>query len=267
MNQLFNRIKMGSLSLSIAVFGLAVASPVMASALDGQGRKGASAAATTPKTSSFCTNLPNTISTVGTNISNLTGKLSSARTTREQQLAADQAKWNQEIVSSRANWDQKRQTMFTKLESRAKNATQTAAVKAYETTITNAVGVRRAANDQARTTYRSAVANTIAAKRSTIDTQLASFKGNVSSAESSAQASCQATPDQGPAIRATFQAALKSARQSYSADRKSDGTVGAQIKQLAQTRDASFHSNNAAYTVTAHAAQATLKSAFGSSKV
>ncbi|OVE78974.1 hypothetical protein BVY00_01580 [bacterium G20] len=255
MNRPFRQFKLGAIGAGL-VFSLTIFTPAMTLA-----------APATPKESPFCTNLPNTISKVSTDISNLKSKMTAERSKLDQQIAAGRAKWDQEIKNSRAKWDQERQGYFLKLEAKATTDAQKSAVKTYEAAITAAVNIRRTANDAARTTYYAGVDSAISNQRATVDGQVATFTGSVNSAESTAQSSCAATPSSGPDIRTTFQAAMKSARESYTAARKSDGNIKDQVKQLAQTRDASFKSNDATFDASSKAARDALKAAFKSTNI
>jgi hypothetical protein len=224
-------------------------------------------AATSTRESAFCTNLPTTITTVNNSIATLTGKLGTAFTNRTDTFTANRAQWDSELATKRAQWDQQRQTSFTKLEAKATTSAQKTAVQTYETTITNAVTTRRSANDAARDTFRTAALGVINGRQSTIEGQLATFKDAVTAAETTAQASCTSDPSQGVSNRTTFRDALKTAREAYTADRKSDSQVGDQIKTLAQTRDTTIKANDATFTATASAARQALKTAFGNQNV
>ncbi len=249
MNRLSRKISLGLVGLVVPFSFLAVSSS-------------ASLAATTPKTSPFCTNLLVLVTKINSSVSSLEAKMATARTNRDQKVATNDTKWDQELATDRAKWTGQRQDQFTRLEAKATTDTQKAAVKTYETTITSAIATRESANDAARATFRAGVASLIAGQRSTIDSQVGTFANAVSSAEATALSSCQATPDQGPAIRTAFQTAMKNARQAFVSDRKSDGTIGSQVKALAQTRDAAFKVNDATFVAAAKAAAAALKTAF-----
>ncbi len=216
---------------------------------------------TTPKESPFCTNLSATVSKVNTNVTNLKAKITSSFAQRDSEIASNRAKWDQEIKDNRAKWDKVRQDNFTKLETKAQTDAQKAAVKTYESAITNAVTTRRAAYDAARVTYRGAEDGAIAAKRDKINGQIANFTNGVNGAISTAQASCAATPSNGPAIRDKFSADMKAAGDTYSQDRKNDD-IGSTLKQLAQTRNAAFAAADKTFDATAQAARDALKAAF-----
>jgi hypothetical protein len=217
----------------------------------------------TPKESTFCTNLTTSISKVNTNIDNLKSKLVTSQATRNQAIVNDHTKWDQQLKDYRTKWDQQRQDNFTKLEARAKTVSQTSAIKIYETAILNAVNTRRSANDTARATYRSGVDNALLSQQNIVSGQAATFSASVINAEATAQKGCQATPTNGPSLRTSYQASMKSARETYTTARKADGNISSQIKQLATTRDASFQANDAVFKIAVSSARDALKVAFG----
>ena len=218
------------------------------------------------KTSSpFCTNLAATVAKVNGQMASLQAKLTSARTTRDNQLAANQSKWDSALEAARSKADAARQSNFAQLESKATTSAQKSAVQTYEAAVMSAVATRRAANDQARTTFRSALLGLLGAHRGQVDTQATAFSTAVKSAEDSATAACQATPAEGASIRATFQAAMKTARQTYITSRQEDSKLGSQIAQLAHTRDEAIKANDTAFLAATKSAREALKAAFASS--
>ena len=264
MNQLYKPLQRSILSLTVTIFAFGIGAPSIVSALDNNTNKAGSG---TAKTSSFCTKLPATITTIDTNFSSRIAKLTNARVSADQKHAANKIKWDSEIAANRATWDQKRQTNFTKLEVKGADAAKTTAIKAYEASITGAVDSMRTANSQARETYRIAATNAITSQRSTVDKQLATFQTAVSAAESTAQANCLAAPNDGSSIRIVFQAALKSAREAYTSDRKIDTGLSTQLKQLGKARDSAFKASSATFQAVAKTARTTLQLAFGTAKV
>ncbi|HVO86803.1 MAG TPA: hypothetical protein VMT23_03760 [Candidatus Binatia bacterium] len=228
---------------------LAMASPASALSVAGQ----------TP----FCANLPTTISTINSNIASLTGKLNTAQSSRLSTLNDRWAKADQTLTTSRAGWAAARQTQFAKLEAKATTDAQKAAVTTFESTITTAINTRESANDAARATYRSGVTSLVNTKQSTTNGQVTTFTDAVNAAEAAATAGCQSSPSSAT-NRTTFQAALKSARTTYSGDRTGDSNIATQVKALAQTRDAAIAANDATFKAAASAAETALKAAFSS---
>lgn len=219
--------------------------------------------------SPFCTNLSSNTTKITGSITSLTGKLDSARTAEDQKVASDRAKWAAEIQAARTKADTQRQDGYAKLMAKATTDTEKAAVTAYETSITDAVSVRRTANDTARATFQSGVDSARAARRSTVNSQASAFTSAVNTAISTAETSCAADSSAagGPAIRTAFIASLKSARTTFQGARKDDDKIGDQVKALAATRDAAIKANDVTFESAAKAARQTLQTVFGKSSI
>jgi hypothetical protein len=222
---------------------------------------------TSKEGTAFCSNLSALATKATGSVTEQTTKWLAAKDQRASHMTDDQAKRDQEIAANRAKWDQDRQTNFAKLEVRATTDGQKSAVKIYETTIRNAVATRRAAYDRARTTYREALANEVTTRQATIDGQIKTLKTAVTTAFATAQTSCKAKPSDGPAIRTQLQASLKSAREAFTADRKTDETVKSQVKTFATQRTDSFKSADTAFQATTQAARDALKAAFKTANI
>jgi hypothetical protein len=226
-----------------------------------------SAPVTTPavkETSPFCTNIVTNVGKLTTSLNAAKVKVDSARTDRVSQQTANRTKWDQELAANRTKSDQQRKDNFTKLEAKATTDAQKTAVKNYESTITDAIAKRRDANDAARATFRSGVDSAISSQNSTINAQSVLLSTAISTAISTAQAACYATPANGPAIRETLQASIKTAKDTFNTARKSDGTIGDQIQKLTEIRNTAIKANDSAFEAAAKTARDTLKAAFGS---
>lgn len=261
MNRISNRVFATGSALSIA---LMVAAPATGVAL---GARDEAKTAVTPKTSQFCTNLPNDANTVTSKLSDLQGKLTQAWSQQDQKLATAWQNVDQKVAAERQKADSDRAADFVKLEAKATTGTQKQAVQDYETAVNNAVSTRRAAYDSARTTFRNGVQAAISARRSTISGQESTFVSSVNSAISTAEASCASNPGEGVAARTAFVASLKSARQTFEADRKGDAGIDQQVKQLAATRDAAFQAADQAFQSSLKSARQALEQAFGKSSI
>jgi hypothetical protein len=249
---------------SLLSLGLMIFSPVATFAL-GPKDAMASDATTTPKTSEFCsTTLAKDASKITTNLNNLIGKANDAWSGKNTKWSTIWANVDTEVSTDRQKADTARQQDFTKLQAKATTSTEQQAVQAYETAVNNAVNTRRAAYDAARQTFRAGVEAAISGRQNTVTGQYSTFEAAVNTAIQNAQASCASNPSNGQEIRTTLEAALKSARESFQGDRKSDSTVGSQVQQLITTRDAAFKSADQAFQNSMTSAAQALKQAFGS---
>lgn len=219
---------------------------------------------TTTKTSAFCSNISTEANTVTT-------KLNGLISTAQQAWSNRDTKWNnlittvnQEVAAARLRADTAREQDFTKLMAKATTSSENSAVMAYESSVNQAVSSRRTAYDAARQTYRSGVEAVTATRENTVIDQFNTFKTAVNSAIQTAEASCTATPGNGPVIHSVFQSSMQSARQTFSSERQSDPTINTQVKQLATTRDAAFNTADQTFQTAMNSAAQTLKEAFGS---
>jgi hypothetical protein len=272
MNRLSKFLRAGYVAVGLSLaFGVAVPVAVYARGNDNQSSTDTRVETTTDKQggsgSNFCSKLTSDDTEIEHGLSEKKGQKDAAETKRSQDVASDRAKWDQELKDNRTKWDAERQADFAKLEAKATTPAQTAAVKAYETTITNAVNTRRKANDTARAAFRAGVDNAIAAQKSTVSSQTSAFTTAVNAAIATAKASCAANPANAATIRSTLQVALKNARETFAGNRKDDSKLGDAIKVLAATRNAAIKANDTTFEATAKAARGALKAAFGSTDV
>lgn len=217
------------------------------------------------KTSPFCTNLSTRVSSITSQVNNLSGKVAPAWAQQDEKLSSADQKVDQDVAAARQKADSDRDANFTKLEAKATTDAQKQAVQTYETAVKTAVTTRRGAYDAARQTFRTGVKDAVLARRSTVAAQISQFKASVNAAVASAQASCTSNPASGASVRTTLVSALKTARQTFQSNRKGDETVGSQVKQLAATRNDSFKAADQAFKASMVTARDALRQAFGSS--
>lgn len=215
--------------------------------------------------SPFCTNLPNKAVTINNQLSTLVDKVHTAWTTQDQKITADEQKVDQDVTTDRQTADTKRDNEFTQLKTKATTDAEKQAVNTYVAAVNAAVTARRNAYDAARQTFRTGLENTITGRRDTLSSQMSTFQGAASAALSTAEAACNSNPANGPAIRTTLVASLKTARTTFQSERQSDSKVGDTVSQLAATRNTSFKAADQTFQASMIAARDTLKQAFGSS--
>jgi len=247
---------------SLIASAVLIAAPVSVYALGST-----TSGATTTKTSPFCTELPSKSTTITNEMSTLSGKLQTAWANQTQDLANAFQKVDQNVATDRAKADSERQTDLTKLMTKATTSAEKQAVTTYETAVLQAVNTRRTAYDNARSSYRSSVEGVASGRQTTVKGQLAVFESSVDDALINAQASCASTPSQGASIRATLVGSLKTARETFQGDRKSDSTVETQIKQYAATRNSAFDSANSVFQTSMQNAAKALQQVFGKTNV
>jgi hypothetical protein len=266
MNQISKLLK-DSVFRTVAVSAVAVFMlPTVASALsEGAGAASSTTPASqTPKTSEFCTNLPNEQNSVE---QKLNGDISKAEQDWSNKGTDWQNVWNNvdtQVAADRQKADADRSKEFSLLQAKSKNPSEQQAVQTYITAVTSAVTVRRSAYDSARQTFRAAVDAAIAARSSTVTNQFEEFQSAVNLSFTTAQTSCSSDPANGQAYRSALQSSLKSARTTFISDRKADTTIFATVKQLETTRNNAFSAADQTFTSAIQNARQTLIQAFKS---
>lgn len=193
--------------------------------------------------SQFCANTSATFGDINDKITAATDKIAAAGDKNIQDAAQNLTQWSQDFKQSRAFWDQKRQASLTKLEARAQNSTQLAAIKAYEGAIIDAplaLRDQRVVDDEFLPRYSADVANAIKdLQLAKANKQIADFNQAVKAAESAAQDSCKSAPGTDAPIQATLQASISQARQAFSLARSADETIG-KLQTIATSRDFNY---------------------------
>lgn len=246
-----------TLASLVAICGLVLA-PMTSYALE--------ASKPTTQNSGFCSGLSARVGTLRTQVAGTADKANDAWTKQDQKASAKDQKIDADIVADRQKADTNRTAEFAKLEAKATTDAQKQAVQTFETSVRSAISSRRAAYDAARKTFRDGVKDTVASHRAAVRGQINQFKASTEAAISTAEASCASNPSNGQAIRTTFAASLKSARQAFQGARKDDAKVGPAVKQLAAARTAAFKAADQAFHASIDTARAALKQAFSGSK-
>lgn len=210
----------------------------------------------------FCSRLANDESKVEGSISQRRDKVSSAWSAQASRLAELKQQAAQKVAEVRASVDAKRQQNFTKLEAKAKTPDEKAAVQTYETSVEQAVSIRRSTVDKARAAFNQGVMSAIDARHSEISSQMGDLVSGVDSAFATASSSCLGG-ESGQSVRQTLVASLKSARVTFVSERQNDSKIADQVHALATTRNAAVTAANNTLTASLKTAAQTLKAAFG----
>lgn len=161
--------------------------------------------------------------------------------------------------------DQKVETIFKKLNAKAKNQSQKAAVLAYETEFKAALKTLRTSQAAARGTYLSNTNNLTAVHRAVIDNQVTELKKQVGAAFTTANAQCRKLGI--TKVTAQLVTEVKLAQNRYNT--VPNVNVGSLQPQLQAASD-SFRSGSdkavASYKQSVQLSKAKLKTAFGNTK-
>lgn len=234
------------LSLAVALVGV---TPLFAQSTMQTNERAASCAritllATSGKTAvserrtSLQTNFTERLTNVSTTQTDIDQKISDARITAK-------TKFDEKIQSLQAQED------LTEVQSEA--------IDIYVEKVQEAEVIRKAAVDTARSTYRTALASTVAAQQQTLSTAATTYQTAVTAAFTTAQANC--TDDNAAATLATLKENLQEARTAFAAARTPDATKES-IKKLATTRREAVKTANEAFAKSVATYTATLKVAF-----
>jgi hypothetical protein len=209
----------------------------------------------------FCSQLGDYKAKISGALDSRSQKWVTARKARDLKLDQTRERWASTVGKARDNWSASRQSNFKKLEEKADTDAEKAAVKAYETSVTNAITVRQAAHDQSRTTFMAAVDNIVSTQRTNLDTQLNSFTADVDVAFTTAQEQCDAGKA-GATVHSGLVSDLKDARAAFQNGRKTDSGFAAQIQQLNLARIQANHTADQSFLKATRDARQALRSAF-----
>jgi hypothetical protein len=219
----------------------------------------APASAAVAISSPFCTNLSTNTAKITARLTDLRTKAVTAANARDKAIADRQTAWDQKIQDVHSKWDQKRTDNLDQLLAKAKDSAQRGAVQEYQRTITAAIQTRRDANDNIRIAYRDTVTQSLSENRTNLATDTDAFAQKLTAAKTAAEASCKATPAQGPAIRKTMTTALSDARKQFKSDRQDRVSAKFAISELVTTRNQAIKANDDAYIKTARTARDKLR--------
>ncbi len=218
---------------------------------------------TDASSSTFCKKLLSTTNSIESNITKRSDKATDLWTNRENKWSDNWSKVDQTVANNRTKADQLKQQHFNQLTSKVKNSTEKQAIDEYSTEVHNAVSVRRAAYDEARNAFRVGVKSLINSRAGTISAQLAQFSDQVNTAINTAKEACNNNTESSTQIRTDMKASLKTARENFNSERKTDSTVGSQIKLLITTRNNAFKAADQTFHNSVTTAKDTLQKAMG----
>lgn len=159
------------------------------------------------------------------------GKLKSARNNRFGTLNQRWEKRDSLLTDERRRQDQNRATQFAHLEELAKTDEQKQAVKIFKDAIAAAMKTRRDALDSAITAFRDAFKKAIDDRNTAIDSAVSVYKTAVADAFAKAKTDC-ANSLEGKDVKTALRDALKTARDTFAADRGSVEKINTSLQDL-----------------------------------
>lgn len=240
-------VVVGTLFFSGAV--LAAANPGLRSATAGIGAK------------NFCTNFSALAQKYQDNLNKEAANVESRLAARAQKEQTNRQDVDNTLAQNRAKWTQNRQAVYAKLSGRAATDVEKQAVAVFQSTIEAAVTAREGAVDGAKAAFRQGLNQLIVQHQSAAQQTLTGFQSAVQAAVTAAANACSAGTV--PAtVRTTWQAALAAARAARKTNTGQVDAIGAQVKQLAQTRTAAVKQAMQTYQTALQTAVNALKAAF-----
>lgn len=158
------------------------------------------------------------------------------RTESEKQLETKMQEREDALTQRRQVRDQYRSEFYDRLQEKAKNQQQEAAVLEFKNTIENAINTRREAVDAALDIFHDGVQQAVDSRKTSIDNLIAEYGKNREQLAAEVRNFCETSGDAVKA-RQTLQNRLQQAREEFKVDQKGVSSVGDTVKELAQVKN------------------------------
>lgn len=211
-------------------------------------------------TENKCLAIDKIASKIQTQLDERKSKVESKRTSLAAESSSKQAERDKELAAKRAEWDAQRQENFERLRSKAITSSQKEAVENYVDAISEAITVRRSANDVALATYRAELEALKATLKQSVETNISTTSSNISQAVSDAKAACEGGESSVDTIRQNLKKALEAARTQSKTNRQST-VKSEQLKAIVTKRNEAVKANAAAFEQATKEARENLKAA------
>lgn len=241
------------------LFGAVLASLALPASAFAEERKGP--ADGRPKQENFCARIAAFKSKTDEELYSREVKLKAARSER---AAKSESKWKERDEKLSMKRDARHENIdehYKKIESRDLTDEQKVALETFKSAHATALAARKTAVDSAIATYRDDVENATGANKASIDSLIATFRAAVKAAHDKASADCQDSVDQA-AVKETFIASIKAAKDAFAAGRKDLENRGDSIKPLIEARNAAFKKAADDFKTAMEKARADLKAVF-----
>ncbi|MEK7610679.1 MAG: hypothetical protein AAB468_02940 [Patescibacteria group bacterium] len=161
----------------------------------------------------------------------------------------------------RVDWTERRDEIFDRLEAKADTDAKKQALATFQQVVNTAVTTRRAAIDAAANTFHQGVDGAVNARQQAAETASQVFKKAVADALAKAQTDCAATGADAAAVKETYRASVKQARETFNTARQAVEKMD--LETLNTVRKAAFQKAADDFKATMDKARADLKVAFG----
>lgn len=189
-------------------------------------------------------------------ISVLTQKRAEIDAKMKQQLDAKIS----ELTQKRATIDSEKNLNWEKLRANAKTDEQKAAVEKFITTVQDAIKIKRAATDNIISSFRASLATERTDRKTENDTALITYKNAIISLVSQTKTAC--TTGDAKTIRETFRTGIKSARDTFQANRKTTEKFRADVTPIKDAKKAELQTIIDTFKSSIETAKSELRLAF-----
>ncbi len=205
----------------------------------------------------FCQNIDAIATRITSDMNDKDGRWDGKKDVRFGKISDRRIHRDEVRVDHRQTRDVKHDTRIEALMAKADTDAERAAVTKFETTLNNAVKVRREAIDAAVKTFREGVDNLVNGRFGTLDTNIAAFRTAMEDAIEKAKADCAVDKDPKP----EFLASVKAARDNFKTTKPE--MIKTEIQALANARKVAVDAAVNSFKTTMRAAFEELKTAFG----
>ncbi len=201
---------------------------------------------------------------ISTNLQNQLSKrkasVDSKRVDISKKTEASQQNRESELSKKRTDWDNQRQKNFDTLRSKAETDEQKQAVETYITAITEAIKVRRTANDAVFATFHSELETFKKTSKQSVEVNISANSESISKAIASARAACESGQSL-ETVKQNLEATLLVSRM-QTKDNRTTLLKSEQLKAIKQKRNDALKANTAVFLQTTKDARTQLKAAF-----
>ncbi len=205
----------------------------------------------------FCENIDAIVARITSDMNDKDGRWDGKKDARFGKISDRRVHRDEVRADHREVRDVKHDTRIEALMAKANTDAERAAVTKFETTLNNAVKVRREAIDAAVKTFRDGVDNLVNGKFGTLETNIAAFRAEMEDAIEQAKADCAVDKDP----KAEFMTAVKAARDNFKTAKPE--LIKEEIKKLADARKVAVDAAVNTFKTTMKTAFEELKTAFG----
>ena len=189
-------------------------------------------------------------------------KVEQKRQEQQEKITERWTERNTKQEAARDKWDENRENFFNALEEKAGTDAQKQAVLAFKQAVTVAIQARRAAIDSAIEAFRKSVEESIASKKNNTEALMNTFRNEIQAAIAKAETDCALTGADPVAIRTTFQASVRAAKEKFLNGKKGLEGVNNSMQALISARKKAIEKATNDFKAAMEQARIALRAAF-----